>query len=193
MDFNDAALEQAVDAPSIRYVVLSSRFRILHEEVLSRGGKIVRGEVHDRILKEIGEMVVLLRHAGKHPVFVSPPPGTGRDIGKCLATATLFSEAERCNFTPKEFGGETRRVRELLAELSEIMPVVMLDEGLCAQDVCDMRIGDVFMYRDAGHLTVDGAALLGLKMGRADQIRSRANAFYAEEKVTLRTRSRWIR
>ncbi len=190
MDFNDTVLEQAVAAPGIRYVILSSRFRILHEDVVSRRGPVAKDEAQDRVLKEIGEMATLLRHAGKSPVFVSPPPGTGTDIGKCLTTAALFGDPESCDFTLEEFGGETRRVRDFLAELSAIMPIVMLDEGLCMQGICDMKIGDVIMYRDAGHLTAEGSAILGLKMDLADLIRSRANAFYADENIALRTRSR---
>ena len=43
------------------------------------------------------------------------------------------------------------------------MPVIMLDELVCDRGRCDTRVGDIFVYRDAVHLSSVGSALLGVR------------------------------
>ena len=52
------------------------------------------------------------------------------------------------------------KVNIVLKELESVSKVVWLKDYLCGNKTCKVSIGDVFIYRDKGHLSVDGSIKL---------------------------------
>jgi hypothetical protein len=49
----------------------------------------------------------------------------------------------------------------LTREFGKQLPVVMLDDMICATGTCDTLVGDIALYRDGAHLSREGSAWLG--------------------------------
>jgi hypothetical protein len=52
---------------------------------------------------------------------------------------------------------------EMLRTVSSKVPVFWIHRALCGQNVCVASVDDTFLYRDAGHLSVEGSILIGRK------------------------------
>lgn len=160
--FNDQVLDWLAGQPSIRYVVISSPFGLIFNDVYQRGGAIAVAPRPDLVRQKLIETAARVRAMGKTLIIVSPPPVTGENIGQCLAGAALRGDAEdACDFTTGQMHALNRTVFDFLHELSSEIPVIFLDELICAQGICDTRIGDIFMFRDSGHLSIEAARYLG--------------------------------
>ncbi len=82
--------------------------------------------------------------------------------GTVLARAALRGDPESaCDFTTEEISPLSWIVHDFLRGLSEESPVVFLHDLICADGRCRTGIGDIFMYRDAGHLSIEAARFLG--------------------------------
>lgn len=163
--FNDEVFARLKSTPSIRYVVLGSLFSQYFADdsriVLRDGEEASGGSVaYEHVLATLER----IRGLGVTPVVFSPPPGNGTDIGRCLVRAALLDRPRSvCDF-PLEATGHMRPVRDFLAVLDETFEVVWLADGLCVDGVCRASAGDTLIYRDAGHLSREGSALLGKTM-----------------------------
>jgi len=69
----------------------------------------------------------------------------------------MFEGAEnQCDFTLNtEVAG-----RKLLEHVQGKVPVIWLSEFICSNGLCDPMQDGVFLYRDYGHLSYEGAAYL---------------------------------
>lgn len=106
-------------------------------------------------------MIDELNKSGKNVVFVSPPPRDGRNIGECLerkyGPALLLSGDCKVNF--EAYKKHQSSVMTLLKELENISAVFYLSELLCGKDNCTTSKSDTWLYRDNGHLTIEGSKL----------------------------------
>jgi len=164
---NDRVFEFLRNSPSIKYVVMSSPFRQYvdpHATVMTRDGRIVPGaEVAFEAMRRTLERI---RQLGKTPVVFSPTPGNGHDIGRCLMRATLFNVPHSaCDIDAADSASRQARVHEFLRAVQTLAAVVWLHEGMCAEGVCRAARDGVFLYRDDGHLSHEGSAYLGRRMG----------------------------
>ena len=167
MRANDRVFEFLRHSPSIKYVVMSSPFRQYvgaGATVMTRDGQIVAGaEVAAQAMLNTLERI---RQLGKVPVVFSPTPGNGHNIGRCLMRATLFDVPHSaCDIDAAQSSLRQAPVREFLRKVQAVAPVVWLDEGMCLEGVCKAALDGVFMYRDDGHLSHEGSAYLGRRMG----------------------------
>lgn len=181
LEFNDAILEEIRKTPSLRFVVLSSPFsqylRVPRESagegeehlVLSREG-VTRADdllLRNYFLKTIEQ----IRALGVEPFVVAPPPANGRDLGKCLARSVLLgSRLDRCSFSLSELSAERRQVYDWLAEFEGAFPVIWLHQEICRDGVCRAHFDGTFLYRDSGHLSKAGSALLGKRLGWSSRV-----------------------
>ena len=103
-----------------------------------------------------------IRALGKEVVFVSPTPATGDDIGQCLAAAELAGGPQTsCDFPLTDSGITNAKGVGFLYDLSDRIAVIDLTALICPGGLCFTRTPDVFLFRDPGHLSVEGAEWLG--------------------------------
>lgn len=163
---NDRAFAYIRSHKSIKYVLLSSRFSYLVESgktVFTRDGKIRQGievtEAH--LLTTLSS----LKEIGVKTVVFSPPPATGKQIGRCLLGAIQFHEDKNvCNFLLADARREQQRTNALLSATERNSKVVWLEKGICTKGICNASAGEVIIYRDNGHLSHEGSAHLGKRM-----------------------------
>ncbi len=181
LEFNDAVLEEIQKTPSLRFVVLSSPFSQYLQEPRESAGEGEEHLVHTREGVTRADEILLrsyflktierLRALGVEPFVVAPPPANGRDIGKCLARSVLLgSSLDRCSFSLNELSAERRRVYDWLAEFEDDFPVIWLHREICRDGVCRAHLDGTFLYRDSGHLSKPGSALLGKRLGWSSQV-----------------------
>lgn len=163
---NARILEFIKSTPSLKYAVLGSpfsRYTNPGDRLLLADGRLV--ESGESGIAALRQTVRTLRDIGVTPVVVAPPPKTGTDFGRCLLKAARFgAEPEACDFPLSAINSLTTGVYQALATLEPQVKVIWLHEAICPADECRATMDDTFVYRDGGHLSHEGSALLGKKM-----------------------------
>ena len=163
---NAKVLELLSKTSSIKYVVLSSPFSQYVSDkamVLTKDGTVLNGaEVSRDYMRETINKILAL---GKVPIVFSPTPQNGSNIGKCLMKAEKFSkDSAVCDFSFGEAKKRQEPVWKFLNDISSFVKVIYLHDEICSGGACRASMGDVWIYRDSGHLSHEGSALLGTQM-----------------------------
>lgn len=171
---NDRVFEFLRNQESIKYVVLGSPFDIIGNDAVIQlpDGSLVTngGDMARRLLANTLQRIKAL---GKTPVVFSPPPRDGRSIGLCLMRAKVRGgPLSVCDFSRTDIRPDQQRVMEALRHINETDKVVWLDRGMCPDMRCMASSGNVLLFRDYGHLSVEGSAWLGEKMNFYGLIRA---------------------
>lgn len=161
-DFNDDVFDWLKSSDGIEIVVMSSPYNILGRTVYDREGQAMNNDNNEYALQQMRQTAAEIRKLGMRPIFVSAPPNDGSDLGLCLTTAVArgFSP-DVCNFTQQEYSSWLKDAYDLLRRLDEHEDVAFLSELLCQDGECKTNLGDVFVYRDTGHFSVEGTIALG--------------------------------
>lgn len=171
--FNRSVLE-GLTAPGAPRVVLASS--LLEQYLGPPGGRLLRlqggGEVEvtqaeDEIVSAVQRLAQALRAHGKRLVWVAPPPKGGFNAGACLerrrlGLLTLGAPAD-CRIVRADEPPVQRRIAALLDRIEREtgVPVLRLDKALCDERACRTADPDGLpLYRDAGHLSVEGSRRL---------------------------------
>lgn len=166
--FNDSVATWIQSNDSPRYAVLSSPFhQYFNDEVVLRTTLGTSKRDDALVEKSFLDTLDFLASEGVTPVVFSPPPSLGKDvdIGACLQRAYIFGEAlSRCDFSQLDSFAQKERVISLLENVSQQYRVIWLDDFLCFDNSCTTAIEGTFLYRDSGHLSREGAALIGSKV-----------------------------
>lgn len=115
---------------------------------------------------ELRKTISAIRALGKRVVIVGPPPYGSYDIGRCLERVErrmpVVGVASACEIDKSASLAERGGVFELMNTLSRDGDVNVLDLSrlLCAGARCRTYADGVFLYRDRGHLSVDGSIFL---------------------------------
>jgi len=174
IDFNQSVLDYLGHAPHIEYVVLSARWPYFFEDpIVDAQGRSVHPDPH-AVSSALQDTVEALRRWHKKVIIVAPPPSLGQkvNLGLCaerhaLGLPVVMNSAHRdCTF-PQEL--YRQRQRDTLIMLSTLehaasVNVIWLDDATCHAGLCSAMAGPVALYRDAGHLSIDGARLLGTQL-----------------------------
>jgi|TARA_R100000005_G_C4994663_1_gene201616 peptidoglycan/LPS O-acetylase OafA/YrhL len=179
LNFNAEVMAWLRRGDSGRYVVLSSPFsQYLGEEAefLTADGRRVRtGSTPENmaiVAKALEETLTELTKAGHYPVVIGPPPRSGRNIGQCLLRAGMFGfDPAGCDFAMTGMEEKSRMAITLLNRVADKYPVIRLEDFICAEGRCRAMKDGTFLYRDAGHLTHEGARLIGREMNLPARIR----------------------
>ena len=162
--FNDAVLDWLIADSTVRTVVISSTFGQPEFSLRLRGGKVIDDAaiIRDEMRRSLIETSARLKQHGKSLVIVSPPPATGKDIGLCYMQSKIMGrQTAHCDFSTSDRSKIDQDAHRFLAALEDDIPVIWLDRLLCRGDVCSASIDGTSIYRDSGHLTPAGSALLG--------------------------------
>lgn len=122
----------------------------------------------DEVLTDLEATIADLRATGLRVGLVGPPPPAHFDPGQCLLRVAAFGGApDRCDFALEPAAGVEDRRLAVLARTFDI-PFLSLARQICPNGQCVPLQGDTVLYRDNGHLTPQGSALLfGTPAGRA--------------------------
>lgn len=175
---NDAVMAYVRSTPSLRYVVLGSIFSQYAgqgNELLLRDGRIVPADrAGDSLLAATLRQI---SDAGLIPVVLAPMPRDGRDVGKCLGRAKLLRlDPAPCDVDLAESRHQHLELERLLDGVTRTAKVIRPSSALCELGRCRAEINGVFIYRDSGHLSIEGSALLGERMDLYSMLSGSANS-----------------
>lgn len=180
--FSHELMRYIEKADHLEIVVLAARF----QTVFSRSNILLVDDGNGRITEyapsvelvaeRLKKSVEAVRRAGKRVVILAPPPANGTNIGACWerkARAKItFVEVPSCDL-PYDSVKETRAITfemlDLVAAQADVS-VIEIYDFFCDQLVCKTEIDGIPLYRDSGHLSVDGAKLVGRRTDLAQQI-----------------------
>lgn len=167
--FNNSVLEWLEASSSVKVVVLSSQLKsILRSSlVLENGDKVVEN-THRLVMERISATIERIKAAGFDVVFMSPTPNSGYDIGRCAARSEFFGgDPADCDFLlPQD-----DPAFEVVAGISDLAPIIWLDQQICDGSNCDVIQNGTLIYRDYGHLSFEGSAYLGQTYNWIGEIR----------------------
>lgn len=183
VEFNYTVLKYIKTSPSIETVVLSSPLNMHLDEKseIYSVSDFDKGDKAETLLNSMNATVDLLRSYGKKIVIVSPPPRNGSDIVRCLTSREIlvvsFNKQKSCDISKDSYQEFSKKELGVLNEInhSHNVPVMYLDRYMCDDSVCISTIDNVFMYKDTGHLTVDGSIKLFKKTSLTNDILNEAS------------------
>lgn len=173
LNFNQQVQQWLAKNNSVKYVVLSSPFsQYLSEdsEVLFKDGKRTAAN-KTLITTEFKNTLAALENMGIKPIVFSPPPANGINLGRCLTRADWKGKTlDACNFNKDKMIDIRQTVYQFLDSIEDKVQVVRLDDYMCEGAECSTHIDSTYLFRDEGHLSHEGTALLGKKYGFYDSI-----------------------
>jgi hypothetical protein len=159
--FNEKVIHWLRANESVKLVILSSPFVVVSsDKILLSDGSVLFGKHKDYIANLLLSTVREIRKTGANVLIVSPTPKSGWNIGKCLKRSVYFEmREENCDF-PLETDTEAF---ELLRAVEDYVAVYWLHKDFCLNGVCDAMQDGAMIYRDTGHLSIEGSEFLGLR------------------------------
>ena len=165
--FNDAALQGILAKKSITKVVMSSTFGQYfdgdQEGMFLLDGKVVEKDPSVAIERFV-ETIRKLQRNGKRVLIVSPPPRSGFDVGECLEReeSSLVLFRPECEISVDDYYSYEKSITDSLKTIAARTnaEVIWLKDLLCDEEKCRVRIGDAYLYRDGGHLSIEGSRRL---------------------------------
>lgn len=178
--FNESVIEYLQRSPSIQYVVLASAFeQYVHgkQHQPQRAGYLPTE--HERIAA-FDQTIRRIRAVGKIPVLVAPPPMFDVDLGACLRRAATglptLAPAVRagCALSEGQITGTSRASLDYALQLARRHDVHLVDlkAAICSEGRCFASLDGTPLYRDRGHLSAEGSALLARKAGLFAQLKA---------------------
>ena len=163
---NRAVMNFVHSQKTLKYAVLSSpldQYVANGAQVMTTDGTLHRGE--EVVLAHFRRTLDELVAAGVTPLIVAPTPRTGRNFGRCLTRAVLKRlTLVECDFDLADATAKQAQEYRLLQALDVDYRVLWLSDGMCTNGRCRASLGDVMVYRDRGHLSVEGSIELGARM-----------------------------
>ncbi|OGQ99992.1 MAG: hypothetical protein A2505_05610 [Deltaproteobacteria bacterium RIFOXYD12_FULL_55_16] len=192
LEFNESVVSYLAEANSVKTVVISSPFRpylskhhwsqdwsLLKKNHSDDGFYLVEPSLTEAIAGT-KKTVDAVRSLGKRVVVVAPPPSSDFDIGRCLERLErglpILGAANECQIDVKSWKKTNSAVLEFLAVLSEQanVEVINFSDFLCDSISCKTQNENIFIYRDAEHLSYDGSSYLADKIRLTSQIQKLA-------------------
>ena len=162
--FNRSVMKFIADNPSIKKVVISSKISyLINQKALGQNGKFIslnQSQLSEHFVQTVKEVNKL----GREVLFVSPTPSNGSDLGKCVFKKNMFGgEIEDCSFRRTEYSMTTQNALAVSEKIKPHVNTLMLADLICDEKMCHSSVGGVPIYRDSGHLSYAGAAIIGSK------------------------------
>ena len=163
IDFNSKTLATLKVSPSIKNVILSSPFEY-GGNMLHSSGKIIDQEFQLPTMKKaLSNLIKELNDLDLNVVVVSPPPSNGIDLGLCVSKIIRFGyRNDYCNFQLDD--QKNGSAMSFLNEIEGQFDLVRLDELICPNQICEVYRDGMIIYRDTGHLSIEGSTILAEKL-----------------------------
>jgi hypothetical protein len=164
LSFNTAAINYLELNKTLTHVVLSSPF----SQYLNFGkGQYMEStgvinSSYKQLLISFENTISKIKSLGLIPIVVSPTPKSDFNVGDCLerkyGSALLLKE--NCRIDVVKYQQSQQKVIQFLTHIEKTTSVIWLSDILCDAKWCKTEIDGVFIYRDAGHLSIPGSAKL---------------------------------
>lgn len=161
IEFNDIALDYIKNHQSITHVVLSTALggyvNFTEGEYYTYQGPV---EASYKLLTDsLRKTILELKKLNVTPIVVSPPPKSGFNVGECLERkyGTLLLLRENCDISYPTYQQHQKLVNEILKEIEKESNVIWLKDYLCGNETCEVYKNGTFIYRDGGHLSIEGS------------------------------------
>ena len=164
ISFNRKVMKFIAENPSIKKVVISSEISyLINQKALGKNGKLVslnQNQLSQHFLQTVKEVNKMDREV----LFVSPTPRDGRDLGKCVFKKNMFGgDIQDCSFRRTEYSATAQKAFDVSEKIKSQVNTLMLADLICDEEMCHSSVGGMPIYRDAGHLSYAGAAIIGSK------------------------------
>ncbi|WP_311030734.1 acyltransferase family protein [Mesorhizobium koreense] len=170
IDFNDKVLSWIRNESDIDYVIMSSALGIYDHVTYRRDGVIIGKDNIPLLKEEMLKTARMIEAAGAMPIFISPPPRTGYDLSRCGVGLLVFGEHEDCSFRVRDESQASLGILSFLRSIDKDIGYIDLPSLLCRDGICQTMIDGRFIFRDSGHLSHEGAELIGARLGLATLI-----------------------
>ena len=151
---------------TVKYAVLSSNFGIYisdGREIALRDGSVIKSNLEFAV-KEMRKTIGELKTMGIVPTLFSPAPSNGTDHGRCIVRAEYSGlDLGLCDFPVEEMRHDRTSLFDFLGLIGNNNRIVHLEEFICDSSICHTHLDSVPLFRDANHLSIEGAAALGRK------------------------------
>lgn len=166
--FNESVKALLEKVKNIKYVVMSSPFEQYDDfdnEILKSDGSVETLNISN-LETVFRNTLRFIEGLGMVPVVFSPPPTTGKNIGQCLTKSAFHhDDLDKCNFNFKNILPRQAQVYNFLNNLKADYNVVSIEDVLCKKDgICKANVNGQYLYRDSGHLSIEGSRYLGATM-----------------------------
>ncbi len=181
--FNESVFAYLSKQPSVQTVVLSSPFS---QYIWGDQVRLMSASGDERYtMDEAGVQGALaalrvtakrLQSIGKRVIVVAPPPGSNFDIGLCIERLASHlptrGVAKDCSVSMASYRAERGRVLDFLSAVGREPGIEMIsyDDYLCDAMSCRTYIDGTFIYRDAGHLSIEGSVHLAKAIGLQERV-----------------------
>jgi peptidoglycan/LPS O-acetylase OafA/YrhL len=170
--FNQEVAASLDEMKSLKYAVISSRFsnhfaRFHFQSSTTTASEKAKEELSllTELLSSFEIVLDTLTKKGITTVIISEPARPPRVNIICAASGVKFDrDTKRCNFLLSHTSDAQASARKLLIEISRHHKVIWLDELICQQDECFTVLEETPIYTNGGHLSRQGAALIGKKL-----------------------------
>jgi peptidoglycan/LPS O-acetylase OafA/YrhL len=173
---NKNVLKWLSNRKDFQYVILASPFR-LGEQILV--DDVVVKSNRDVYLAHLRKTINHLRSLGFKPVIIAPPPAPGYDLGRCWARMSIIKQEAYCDFQYKDVPKADFETDEIMKSAGEFAPIVFLKDLICPDGLCGTTINGIPVYRDIGHLSIEGSRALGEKFHLSRVVREQADRYWS--------------
>lgn len=161
--YNNDAFELIVKNKTIDAVIMSSALGQYFDSTSRKflvDGQVIEDDgsyVEEMFVKTIEKLI----DNNKTPIIFSPPPRDGSNVGECLereATNSIIFK-ESCNIKISEYQEKNKKIINRLKSVAKRtgVNIVWIPDLICDDEICLTKKDDVFLYRDAGHLSIEGS------------------------------------
>ena len=168
--FNHDVMAFIASTPSIKKVIISSQIAYLvDQKAIGNNGELTSAN-KDEISQKFLNTVSKVNELGREVLFVSPTPADGRDLGKCVFRKNMFGgDLEDCSFLRSDYSDDALQAFQVTDNIKKHVNTLLLSELICDDNDCATSLNRVPIYRDKGHLSYDGAKIIGAK---SDQLKA---------------------
>ncbi|RZU99076.1 acyltransferase family protein [Spiribacter vilamensis] len=189
IEFNSQVNKWLQENSSVEYVIMSSPMGIISSNTYDDSGNLhPTSDSKSIVMEKLNETADYIRSVGKTPVFVAPPPRTGDNLARCVIGNLVFGSGEgsenSCSFSQGEVSSGHQRVTQFLHSSELDMAVVDLSDYLCNQSGCKAAVGKTNIFRDSGHLSHAGSALVGRESNLLGAVMAAADSYAVNEETT---------
>ena len=169
--FNKKVLSSINQWPSLKYVVISNRFsRNFNDYSYGKLEPQEKSKYFEFIFSNLIELLNQLESQGLIPVVVSEPRRPPEEKISCAAYMLKFNgELNSCYFS-SQISNAQLAANKLLRKVSSNYKVIWLDDFICSAKECITSYNGTALYSRGGHLSTEGASLIGSKLGIYQQI-----------------------
>lgn len=174
--FNESVIAFLRISPLIKTVVLSSPLsqyvdRDNYEHVLQKGNAFISSPPDmNNAVASLRQTVTQIRALGKKVILIAPPPSLDFNIGACLerqlSGAIAIGARPGCLIERAEYEAKRANVLAFLkvVERDLSLPVIRFEPWLCDATTCQTMLDGTMIYRDGGHLSIEGSKVMVKRM-----------------------------